>query len=215
MINHIKTGIENPTQTGIKSVGLKSMADKIDQYWEIIKPNAEIAMILDPRQKLDLIEQESEKEHAREELNNIFMKYKSKIELEQKEQCAPSSKKASTSSEIVTKVKEKVLSLAQRAFADKNKLVSQESELGNYLLEPRILLGEDEKILVWWKNNQTKFPILSKIARDYLAMQASSVPSERGFSSSGLTVTDMRSRLHPMTVRSLMCLKSWFKLGLN
>ena len=172
-------------------------------------------MILDPRQKLDLIEQESEKEHAREELNNIFMKYKSKIELEQKEQCAPSSKKASTSSEIVTKVKEKVLSLAQRAFADKNKLVSQESELGNYLLEPRILLGEDEKILVWWKNNQTKFPILSKIARDYLAMQASSVPSERGFSSSGLTVTDMRSRLHPMTVRSLMCLKSWFKLGLN
>ena len=93
--------------------------------------------------------------------------------------------------------------------------MSQESELGNYLLEPRILLGEDEKILVWWKNNQTKFPILSKIARDYLAMQASSVPSERGFSSSGLTVTDMRSRLHPMTVRSLMCLKSWFKLGLN
>ena len=109
MINHIKTGIENPTQTGIKSVGLKSMADKIDQYWEIIKPNAEIAMILDPRQKLDLIEQESEKEHAREELNNIFMKYKSKIELKQKEQCAPSSKKASTSSEIVTKVKEKVI----------------------------------------------------------------------------------------------------------
>ena len=124
-------------------------------------------------------------------------------------------KKASTSSEIVTKVKEKVLSLAQRAFADKNKLVSQESELRNYFLEPRILLGEDEKILVWWKNNQTKFPILSKIARDNLAMQASSVPSERGFSSSGLTMTDMRSRLHPMTVRSVMCLKSLFKLGLN
>ena len=124
-------------------------------------------------------------------------------------------KKASTSSEIVTKVKEKVLSLAQRAFADKNKLVSHESQLGNYSLEPRILLVEDEKSLVWWKNNEAKFQILSKIARDYLAMQASSVPSERGFSSSGLTVTDMRSRQHPMTVRSLMCLKSWFKLGLN
>ena len=76
-------------------------------------------------------------------------------------------------------------------------------------------MGEDEKRLKWWQNNQTKFPILSKIARDYLALQASSVPSERGFSSSGFTVTDMRSRLHPMTVRSLMVLKSWFKLGLN
>ena len=62
--------------------------------------------------------------------------------------------------------------IAQRAFVDKNKLVSQESELGNYFLEPRILLVEDEKSLVWWKNNQAKFPILSKIARDYLAMQA-------------------------------------------
>ena len=105
--------------------------------------------------------------------------------------------------------------IAQLAFADKIKLVSQESELGNYFLEPRILLVEVEKSLVWWKNNQTKFPILSKIARDYLAMQASSVPSDRGFSSSGLTVTDTRSRLHPMMVRNLMCLKSWFKLGLN
>ena len=49
-------------------------------------------------------------EYAREELNNIFIKYKSKIELKQKEQCPPSLKKASTSSEIVPKVK--VLSLA-------------------------------------------------------------------------------------------------------
>ena len=88
-------------------------------------------------------------EHAREELNNILMKYKSKIEHKQKEQCASYSKKASASSEIVTKVKEKVLStrIAQRAFADKNKLVSQAIELGNYFLETRILLGEDEKRL--------------------------------------------------------------------
>ena len=75
-------------------------------------------------------------------------------------------------------------------------------------------MGEDEKSLAWWKK-KTKFTILSKINRDYLAMQASSVPSWRGFSSSGFTVTDMRSRLHPMMVRNLMCLKSWFKLGLN
>ena len=76
-------------------------------------------------------------------------------------------------------------------------------------------MGEDEKSLAWWKNKQTKFTILSKINRDYLAMQASSVLSQRGFSSSGFRVTDMRSRLYPMTVRSVMCLKSLFKLGLN
>ena len=91
----------------------------------------------------------------------------------------------------------------------------QESELTNYFSEPRILLGDEEKILQWWKSNQIKFPILSKIARDYLAIQASSVPSERGFSSSGLTVSDLRSRLHPVAVRCLICLKSWFQLELD
>ena len=91
----------------------------------------------------------------------------------------------------------------------------QESELTNYFSEPRILINEEEKILQWWKTNQARYTILSKIARDYLAMQASSVPSERGFSSSGLTVSDLRSRLHPITIKCLMCLKSWFKLGID
>ena len=46
-------------------------------------------------------------------------------------------------------------------------------------------------------------------------MQASSVPAEWGFSRSGLTVTKLRNRLHPETVRSLMCLQSWLKLDLD
>ena len=69
-------------------------------------------------------------EHAREELNSILMKYKSKLSLNKKNN-VHRLQKASTSSEIATKVKKKVNSLTQRAFADKNKLVSQESKLGN------------------------------------------------------------------------------------
>ena len=44
---------------------------------------------------------------------------KAKLSLNKKNNVHRLKKKASTSSEIVTKVKEKVLSLAQRAFADK------------------------------------------------------------------------------------------------
>ena len=117
-------------------------------------------------------------------------------------------KKALTSSEIVTKVKEKVLSLAQRAFADKiNWYIKRVSS--------EITFGRRWKKFSMVEKKKTKFTILSKINRYYLAMQASSVLSERGFSSRGFRVTDMRSRLHPMTVRSVMCLKSLFKLGLN
>jgi hypothetical protein len=36
--------------------------------------------------------------------------------------------------------------------------------------------------LAWWKGNERKFPILAKLARMYLAIQATSAPSERIFS---------------------------------
>ena len=80
--------------------------------------------------------------------------------------------------------------------------------------EPRVKNFEED-ILKWWKTNQIRFPVLSRIARDFLAAQATSVPSERGFSKSGLMITDLRNSLHPETVRWLMCLQSWLKLNLE
>ena len=55
------------------------------------------------------------------------------------------------------------------------------------------------------------FDFLFKVAKDYLAIQGSSIPSERSFSSSGLTITKLRNALNPDIVKQLMCLKSWFK----
>ena len=59
---------------------------------------------------------------------------------------------------------------------------------------------------------KTPWEILSKIAKDYLSIMPTSVPSERTFSQSDLTVTKSRSSLHSETVRELVCLKSWNKL---
>jgi len=41
-----------------------------------------------------------------------------------------------------------------------------------------------ESPLVWWKNNITRYPIL-RLAKKYLAIPATSVPSERAFSIAG------------------------------
>jgi hypothetical protein len=49
--------------------------------------------------------------------------------------------------------------------------------------------------LDWWERNSTHFPLLSEAARRILCIPASSAPSERVFSSAGLTITQLRNRL--------------------
>lgn len=47
------------------------------------------------------------------------------------------------------------------------------------------------------------------MARDFLAIPASTVASESAFSSSGRLVSPHRNRLHPKTIEALMCAQSW------
>jgi len=51
------------------------------------------------------------------------------------------------------------------------------------------------------------------MARDYLAIQGSSVPSEQAFSSGGLTGTSLRNHLSPATFEALQILKSAYRNG--
>ncbi|MBW0570346.1 hypothetical protein O181_110061 [Austropuccinia psidii MF-1] len=50
-------------------------------------------------------------------------------------------------------------------------------------------------ILEWWKSHKNRFPILSKIARDYLEIPATSAPSERVFSEAGNLITNKKTSL--------------------
>lgn len=50
----------------------------------------------------------------------------------------------------------------------------------------------DDDVLVWWKDHEISFPFLSKMARKYLAVLATSTPSERVFSTGGRVISDQR-----------------------
>ncbi|KAG5540906.1 hypothetical protein RHGRI_020970 [Rhododendron griersonianum] len=67
----------------------------------------------------------------------------------------------------------------------------------------------DFDILVWWKNNSNKYPILSKIARDVLAMPVSTVASESAFSTGGRILDPFRSSLSLSMVETLVCTQNW------
>ena len=82
-------------------------------------------------------------------------------------------------------------------------------ELENYLLYP--LSDVESSPLQWWQLHQKSYPGLSKLALKYLSVCATSVPSERIFSTGGKVVHG-RSRLKPDTVNELIFLAENLKL---
>ncbi len=64
----------------------------------------------------------------------------------------------------------------------------------------------DSDPLLWWASEQKRLPILAELARKYLCICGTSVPSERMFSKSGYLVNDYRSRLAPRNVNMLVFL---------
>ena len=58
--------------------------------------------------------------------------------------------------------------------------------------------------------NASRYPIAASLARDYLAIMASSVSSECAFSSAGITLSKRRNRLKGDIVEALQCLKCMY-----
>ncbi|KAK7930597.1 hypothetical protein WMY93_006992 [Mugilogobius chulae] len=77
-------------------------------------------------------------------------------------------------------------------------------ELQQYLLLPHIPTMENP--LQWWSRNQKHYPRLAKLCKAYLAVPATSTPSERIFSLAGNTITRQRTSLHPSHVDVLIFL---------
>jgi len=83
------------------------------------------------------------------------------------------------------------------------------SELDKYLSEDNEEHSKGFDILKWWKDNATRFPILSRMARDLLAIPISTVASESAFSAGGRTLDDFRTSLTPTMVERLICANDW------
>jgi hypothetical protein len=60
--------------------------------------------------------------------------------------------------------------------------------------------------LDWWKVNESNFPWLAKLALKYLSIPATSAPSERVFSTAGLTIAKDRARLEASQANEIVFL---------
>uniref|UniRef100_A0A3Q7JK04 BED-type domain-containing protein n=1 Tax=Solanum lycopersicum TaxID=4081 RepID=A0A3Q7JK04_SOLLC len=88
---------------------------------------------------------------------------------------------------------------------------SSKSELVKYLDEEIEVGKSNFDVLLWWKVNSPRFPILSEMARDVLSIPVSSVASECAFSTGGRILDSFRSSLTPKLVQALVCLQDWLR----
>ena len=95
--------------------------------------------------------------------------------------------------------------------SQKRHLRPTRSELDNYLEEALVELDEENfDILQWWKRNSDLYPTLAKMARDFLAVQVSTVASESAFSAAGRLTDHLRNSMTAETIEALVCSKDWF-----
>ncbi|GAB2298055.1 hypothetical protein Dimus_038510 [Dionaea muscipula] len=85
------------------------------------------------------------------------------------------------------------------------------TEIDKYLGERCEKKSPNFDILAWWRVNSFKYPVLSEIARDVLAIPVSTVASEAAFSTGGRVVDQFRSSLSPKLVECLICMQDWMR----
>ena len=90
-----------------------------------------------------------------------------------------------------------------RAKAREN---DKETELTKYLKEPA---PENVSVLDYWKNKSNMYPVLSHLAKKYLAIPATSAGVERLFSISGSLARARRARLNAKTLEDVILLRQY------
>jgi hypothetical protein len=171
-----------------------------------------VAGCLDPRYKLSL--------YAKITVEEIFGEARGKLVWEAINSCvhelfdeyrtmyAPGEETTDATNSIASKggrgckVKEVIAKRMKFGTGSRN---NTKSELDKYLAEET----EDTKmkidLLAWWKASEQRFPILSRLTCDVLAIPISTVASESAFSTSGRILDDFRNSLTPFMLEALVC----------
>ncbi|KAL6543992.1 hypothetical protein OROGR_010489 [Orobanche gracilis] len=73
----------------------------------------------------------------------------------------------------------------------------------------------NNNLLKWWAKRSTIFPVVATIAKEILAVPASTVSVEQAFSVGGYILDERRSRLTPQNLEAQALLNDWVKTELR
>ena len=185
------------------------MKGKIDEYWGEASLALGISVVLNPYFKVDIIEYGYRQIHGsdadlhlsrfRYDLTCAYHKYAKDISNQVPSSSAMADVGRCTSSDISFKE-------WRKGKYERNMVHSQWNELDQYLQLPPENLDKDGNVLAWWQDNARNFPILGKMARDFLAIPVSTVISK---SSEVMKMASVHDGVRPEIAEALICGKDW------
>ncbi|CAD6268154.1 unnamed protein product [Miscanthus lutarioriparius] len=227
----IQREISNATdhQDSISSAIAKGMHEMFDKYWKDCNVVLAIAVVMDPRFKMKIVEFSYSKIYGLmkgakyvklvdddiHELYNEYVRQPLPLTPAHVEQevtgALPNDKNNIPTDPTSTGnlVSGFDIYLSEVAMSQIPK-----SELDQYLEEALVPRMLEFDILKWWKLNAVRYPTLSRMAQDVLAIPMSTVGRWSSVFAAGTEakmLDDYQSSLHPETLEALFCAKDWLQ----
>ncbi|KAK2645040.1 hypothetical protein Ddye_020235, partial [Dipteronia dyeriana] len=193
------------------------MYTKFNKYWFDFSTILAIAIILDPRYKMEFVmfvyerlygAESKQLEEVKGKLFALFNEYvTSSTGRSTIRPSPPSYPSTSSGRQRVDDLDLVLLDFDNNINGDIVDI--QRTQLDLYLEERRLERSIDLNILDFWKGNEPRYPELAAMARDVLSVPISTVASESAFSMGGRVLDQFRSSLLPNVAEALVCSRDW------
>ncbi|XP_010313781.1 zinc finger BED domain-containing protein DAYSLEEPER-like [Solanum lycopersicum] len=202
---------EDPSISGLT----KTMQEEFDKYWKSCCLILAIAVVMDPRFKMKLVEFSFTKIYGEEAatfvkfveegIHELFLEYVAlplPLTPAYAEEVDDGALKQENGGGGLTDFDAYIMETTSQ---------QSRSELDQYLDESLLPRVHEFDVVGWWKLNRMKYPTLSKMARDILSVPVSTVTADSVFSTVGKEMDRYRCSLRPETVEALICAKDWLQ----
>lgn len=181
----------------------KQMLSRKFDILETFSPLSQATM-LDPRFKKIAFKDDANMTQVRRSIQ-AEMNRKPEMESSQ-DTCGPSTSRESTSSAKADDLWQDFDTDVMESSGHRSLETEKEVECRRYYEEQNV--PRDSDPLVYWSTNKTSLPMLSTLAKKFICIPATSVPSERLFSAAGELVSQKRNRLKPKNVDMFLFLNN-------
>ncbi|CAF1699908.1 unnamed protein product [Brassica oleracea var. botrytis] len=227
---------------GLLKIQAREMRNKFEKYWDGLinmNPLIIIASVLDLRNKMQFAciclaklygKDSVESTHLRSSIRTLLKDLYEEYAVKMRPQSQGDS--AGNTSENVEHETGNMFDISDddEEYEGRDFLYSEmESEVTNdegsskldiYLMEIPVPRTSDSirrefDVLLTWRRNSAKYPVLSELVKDVLAVQVSYVASESTFSTSGRILDPYRSCLTPYMIETLVCTHQWLQNNIH